>query len=185
MSDLGIYGMKSESDCFEHIVETLLEAMEARNPRLRAHSERVADCAVGLAKQMGLGIVERDALYFGALLHDVGKLGDPEAGADSQGPRLCHALLGEKICRPLLPSAPLLPLIRSHHEKLDGSGFPDRLRGSDIPLAVQILAVANAYDNLRHARHDGASLSHSASMEVLQQEAKRGWWNACAVELLA
>ena len=185
MNELGIYGMKSEPDCFEHIVETLLAAMEARNPHLRAHSERVADCAVGLAKPMGLGIVERDALYFGALLHDVGKLGAPEAGADSQAPRQCHALLGEKICRPLLSAAPLLPFIRSHHEKLDGSGFPDRLHGNDIPLAVQILAVANAYDNLRHARNVGASLTHTASMKILQEEAKRGWWNACAVELLA
>ncbi len=86
-----------------------------------------------------------------------------------------HTIRGEEICRPMKTLAPVLPIIRSHHERWDGSGYPDGLRGEDIPLLARILQVADIYDALTTARPYKPAFSHHHALEMMLEEARRGW----------
>ncbi len=126
------------------------------------------------------------------MLHDIGKIaisdvvpsGTAPLGLEEWESIKQHPLLGERICRHVHAAQPLLPFIRSHHEKLDGSGYPDGLSGDSIPLAVQILAVANVYDALRSDRAYRPAYTHDEAIALLRHEVTRGWWNAEAVALM-
>ena len=96
-----------------------------------------------------------------------------------------HPIIGEQICKALVSIAPLRPIIRSHHEKMDGSGYPDGLRGDEIAPFVKILSVADVYDSLRCERAYRSAYGHDEALKILQEEAARGWWNAETVEFLA
>ena len=86
-----------------------------------------------------------------------------------------HTIRGEEICRPMKTLAPVLPIIRSHHERWDGSGYPDGLRGEEIPLLARILQVADIYDALTTARPYKPAFSHQHAIEMMLEEARRGW----------
>jgi len=160
--------------------------MDARDESLRAHCERVAGLAEGIALTLGLSVEHRQNLGLGALLHDIGNIGVPDSillkstglSPEEFAEMRLHPQLGEAICRPLVGLTHALPLIRSHHEKLDGSGYPDALRGEEIPLIVRILSVTDVYDTLRSARAYRDAFSHAQAMEILEDEARRGWWDA-------
>lgn len=194
MADLGIYGLQSEAESFASVTETLLTALELCHPHLglRAHAERVSGYAAQLARHFGVGAIESDQLHYGALLHDVGKIALPTTllrkpgnySPEEKEEFKNHTLYGERLCRSLNAARPLLIFIRSHHEKLDGSGYPDKLTKEYLPLPLQILAVANLYDKLRSERPTQPALEHKKAMLILRHEAKCGWWNAEAVDLL-
>ncbi len=194
MADLGIYGLQTEAESFASVTETLLNALEMCHPGvgLRAHAERVAGYASQLARHLGVGAIASDQLHYGALLHDIGKIALP-TNLLVQRPCLSpeerlefknHTLNGERLCRSLVAARPLLIFIRSHHEKLDGSGYPDKLTKDYLPLPVQILAVANIYDTLRSERPTQPAFEHKKVMTILRHEVARGWWNAEAVDLM-
>lgn len=194
MADLGIYGLQSEAESFASVTETLLTALDMCHPSLglRAHAERVAGYAAQLARHLGIGAIASDQLHYGALLHDIGKIALPNAlllkreclSLDERAEFKKHPLYGERLCRSLVAARPLLIFIRSHHEKLDGSGYPDKLTEEYLPLPVQILAVANIYDTLRSERPTQPAFEHKKVMTILRHETARGWWNAEAVELM-
>lgn len=181
------------ADSFENIIQALLMAMEARDIKLRRNAERISKFAVQISDQLGLEENERDLLYYGALLHDIGNLGIPDAILlkpsgltewEFEEMKL-HSIIGEQICRPLRTADALRPFIRSHHEKLDGSGYPDGLRGEEIPRLVRILSVLDVYNSMRSERAYRDALTHEQATTELRREAERGWWEGELVDLVA
>ncbi|PQV65515.1 HD domain-containing protein [Abditibacterium utsteinense] len=174
-------------------VEALMTAIEARDADLRRHSERVARYAVQIALSLNFEVPAQHQIYLGALLHDIGNIGIPDSillkpsGLTSWefDEMKLHGIIGETICRPLPELAGALPLIRSHHEKLDGTGYPDALQAEQIGVAVRVLSVADVYDTLRCERAYRDAFPHEQAIEILHQEAKRGWWDAQIVARLA
>jgi putative two-component system response regulator len=96
-----------------------------------------------------------------------------------------HTIRGEEICRPMKTLAPVLPIIRSHHERWDGSGYPDGISGEDIPLLSRIMQVADIYDALTTARPYKPAFSHQHAIEIMMEEARRGWRDPELVPLFA
>ena len=180
------------TDSVEHIAEALLTAAEAKDFRIRAHSERVARYCLEIAEKMGLDEEARHHLKLGALLHDIGNIGIPDsillkpAGLSQWEfeETKMHTLIGVQICKPVASLSGALPLIRSHHERLDGSGYPDSLKGDAISPAARILAVVDVYDTLRCDRAYRSAFAHDDAMEILQSEVAKGWWQAEIVDMV-
>jgi putative two-component system response regulator len=177
----------------ESILFALARSVEQRDRYTGRHCERLASYGVSLAQALGLSKHEQLALFRGGYLHDIGKVGIPDSilfkrgllsDAEWEVMRL-HTVRGEEICRPMKTLAPVLPIIRSHHERWDGSGYPDGLRGEGIPLLARILQVADIYDALTTARPYKPALSHQEAVEIMLDEARRGWRDPELVSLFA
>ena len=172
------------TDTVAHIAEALLTAAEAKDFRIRQHSERVARYSLEIAEKLGLDEKTCLNLKYGALLHDIGNIGIPDsillkpAGLSEWEfeEMKMHPLLGVQICKPLPSLIGALPLIRSHHEKLDGSGYPDGLRGDAITPSMRILSVVDVYDTLRCDRAYRTAFAHDDAMQILLKEVAKGWW---------
>jgi putative nucleotidyltransferase with HDIG domain len=147
----------------ESLVETvrcLSEAIEAKSPWTKGHSERVAALAVAVAKEMGWGQKDVEKLKTAALLHDVGKIGTYEKLLDKQEKLTPeeweivkgHCAKGVQIISPVKRFNELIPLILHHHERYDGKGYPAGIRGEEIPLGARILCVADAVDAMTSER---------------------------------
>src|SRR6185369_16638672 len=144
----------------EEILFALALAVEQRDRQTSGHCERLASISVALGVVMGLARPRIAALLRGGYLHDVGKVGIPDSILFKPGPLTAdewdtmrsHTVIGENICRHLKSLAPVLPIIRHHHERWDGSGYPDGLKGEEIPLLARILQVADIYDALASPR---------------------------------
>jgi putative two-component system response regulator len=93
-----------------------------------------------------------------------------------------HPVTGERICAPLKSFRLVLPIIRHHHEKLDGSGYPDGLKGDKIPLTARILQITDIYDALITARSYRGALSHEVALATMREEARRGWWDTALID---
>lgn len=141
-------------------LEALVNAMEARDPYLRGHSARVADLAATIAAHLGQSDDDVEQIRLAGRLHDIGKIGTREAVMNKQGPLTPdeydhvkqHVLIGSQILAPLGHLAPVLGGVRSHHERWDGAGYPDGLRGDDIPITARIIGAAEVYDALCTSR---------------------------------
>jgi len=142
-------------------VQMLARALEAKDPCLRGHSVRVSRYAVGTARRLGLEEPLIEQVRLGGELHDIGKIGTREAVlqkpgslTDDERHQICeHPVLGERMLTPLARESPcVLRIVRSHHERLDGGGFPDGLHGDEIPLEARIVAVADAFDAMTSER---------------------------------
>jgi putative two-component system response regulator len=177
----------------ETILFALAQSVEHRDRYTGLHCERLASYGITLAQALGLSRREQLALHRGGYLHDIGKIAIPDAilfkrglltDSEWQVMRL-HTVRGEEICRPMKTLAPVLPIIRSHHERWDGSGYPDGLRGEEIPLLARILQVADIYDALTTARPYKPAFSHHHAIEMMLEEARRGWRDPELVPLFA
>jgi len=161
----------------------LAVAVEQRDRHTAGHCERLAWVAVTIGIAMGLARASLLALYRGAYLHDVGKVGIPDSILFKPGELTTeewtvmrtHATRGEEICRPMRSLAPVLPIIRHHHERWDGSGYPDGLRGDQIPLLARVLQIADIYDALTSARPYKRSFTDEEALRVIEEETQRGW----------
>lgn len=169
-------------DPAESVVVAMARALEAKSPYTHGHSERVTEYALRLGERVGLSEAELDTLRLGGLLHDLGKICLPDALLDKPG-RLTdaefaevkrHPAEGARILEPLRSLRASIPLIRWHHERLNGRGYPDGLAGDDIPVPVRILSIADVYDALASERPYRAALSPSRCLEVLDGEAASG-----------
>jgi putative two-component system response regulator len=169
-------------DPAEAVVFALARAVEAKSPYTHGHSDRVTRHALALANRLNLDVCDREVLARGALLHDLGKMSIPDAVLDKAGPLTPadyelikqHPLQGARILESLRSLHELLPLVRWHHERLDGHGYPDGLAGEDIPLLVRILSVADVYDALASARPYRAAMSQPQCLEALRANAEGG-----------
>jgi len=163
----------------ENIILSLAIAIEAKDPYTEGHVDRVASYALSLGGETGLAPWELQLLRKAAILHDVGKIGVNELvllkpgplSADEFNHMKSHTLIGERICRPLQQDRLILEVIRHHHERYDGKGYPDGLAGEDIPIAARIMAVVDAYDALTSDRPYRNRLSQEQARQILKQEA--------------
>jgi putative nucleotidyltransferase with HDIG domain len=145
---------------FTQTIGALAEAVDKRDPFTARHSQNVKSISVEIGRAMRLGDADLEALEWGGLLHDVGKIGVPDdvlkkAERLNREERMImnsHPVLGAQIIAPVQKLAPELPIIRHHHEWYNGSGYPDRLMGDEIPLLARILHVADAFEAMTAAR---------------------------------
>ena len=171
--------LKSEHDktreAFYQIIESLVNALEARDPYTQGHSRRVADYALQMADRLGWTPDRKERLRKAALLHDLGKIGIPDAILHKRG-QLSeeefgiikqHEIFGVNILKPLKEIEDILPWILYHHEKWDGTGYPHGLGGDAIPLASQIIALADVYDALTTGRDYKKSLSKPEAVDII------------------
>jgi HD-GYP domain-containing protein (c-di-GMP phosphodiesterase class II) len=157
------------------VLRGLAAALEVQDPETRAHARRVADLAVEIGAELGLAGGERRALEVGGLLHDVGKLGVPGRLLAKQAPLTEaeratlreHARLGEELVAAFEPLRDALPAIRSHHERWDGQGYPDRLAAEEIPLVARIVNAADTWDACVSSRPYQAPLAPADAARVL------------------
>lgn len=167
----------------ETILFALAQSVEHRDRYTGLHCERLASYSIALAHALGLPRQEQLALFRGGYLHDIGKISIPDSILFKRGllteeeweVMRQHTTRGEDICRPMKTLAPVLPIIRSHHERWDGSGYPDGLAGEAIPLLARILQVADIYDALTTARPYKPAFSHDRAIAIMLEESRRGW----------
>lgn len=181
-----------ELESAESVLIALAQSIEAKDAYTKGHCDRLSRYSVGIGRELGLSQEELVALQRGGIVHDIGKVAVPEHILNKPG-RLTpeerriieqHSVAGERICAPLKSFRLVLPIIRHHHEKLDGSGYPDGLRGEAIPLLARILQTADVYDALATDRPYRAALPHEEALRIMREEAARGWWDARLVGLL-
>jgi putative two-component system response regulator len=177
--------LRDELDSSASIIFTMVRALESKDQRNAGHSERVAAGAMALARRLQLSPSDRDAVAKGALLHDVGKLGIPDEALSATGLtaeqatlRREHPVLGERILLPLRSMARAREVVRHHHERLDGSGFPDGLFGKELSLPAEIVGLANEYDDL--VNQEGLSPGDAA--DRVREETRKGRFHAEVVE---
>ena len=179
-----------ELDNAETVLCMLARSIEAKDPYTEGHCDRLSRYAAALAEKMGQKQEQCVALRRGGIVHDIGKVAVPEyvllkPGAldlDERKLMEMHTTLGERICAPLKSFRQVLPIIRSHHEKLNGTGYPDHLKGDQIPLAARILQTVDIYDALTTDRPYRKALSDEGAFAVMYQEAARGWWDVNLIE---
>jgi putative two-component system response regulator len=174
-----------ELETAESVLCTLGLSVESRDPYTEGHCERLARDAANLGRHLGLEEDSIVALRRGGYLHDLGKIAVPDEilkkGTDLTPAEWeimkQHPATGEKICRPLRSLRLVLPIIRSHHEHSDGSGYPDALGGDDIPLLARVLQVVDVYDALRTARPYKPARTHEQAAATMRTEAGAGLWD--------
>lgn len=172
-----------ELDNAESVIMAMAVAVEARDECTEGHIERVSQQCVRLARRLGLGPEDIDALEKGGVLHDIGKLRVPDRILNKPGPLTpeefeimkLHTVWGERICLPLRSVRRVLPIIRHHHERPDGTGYPDGLRGEEVPVLARILSVVDVFDALISDRPYRARMSVDEALAILHQNASRGW----------
>src|SRR5215204_812652 len=159
------------------IAWTLVEALEAKDPCIKEHLRAVSGLALRIGSEISLPGEQLEALASGALLHDVGKIGIPDRILQKSG-RLTedeyaeikrHPVLGVSILTPARELASALPVVKHHHERFDGKGYPDGLRGEDIPLIARIVSVADAFDSMIRARPYGYGISRRAALREIEE----------------
>lgn len=179
-----------ELDNAETVLFSLALSIEAKDPYTEGHCDRLSKYSVAVADKLGLPEELRVALRRGGLLHDIGKLAVPESILLKPGPLTAderkimeqHTVAGERICAPLRSFRNVLPIIRHHHEKQDGSGYPDGLKGDQVPLTARILQVTDIYDALTTNRPYRKALPAEKAFRIMREEVKRGWWDGSVLD---
>jgi putative two-component system response regulator len=175
------------------IVMTLASMIEARDGHSDGHCHRMANYATRLGRALALGDLELQALYRGGFLHDMGMLVIPDTVLQKRGPLepdeyeivKSHTVVGDELCSHLRSLHQVRPIVRHHHERLDGSGYPDGLRGDQIPLLAQIVGVVDVYEAVTTQAPYQAAHSVEQAIEVLRTHVERGWRRRDLVERFA
>jgi putative two-component system response regulator len=175
----------------EGILFALGQAVEQRDRHTAGHCERLAFISVAMGMAMRLERASLLALYRGGYLHDVGKVGIPDSilfkpdklDAEEWITMRTHTTRGEEICRHVKSLDSVLPIIRHHHECWDGSGYPDGLRGGQIPLLARVLQIADIYDALTSPRPYKPAYPPAIALKIIEQETRRGWRDPQIVKL--
>ena len=187
---LRLKGALDELDSAHATLFAFTRAVEAKCPHTLGHTERVTALAVRLARVVGLSDADVETLRRGSILHDIGKISTPDAILNKPGALTAteyevvkrHPVDGVRIVEPLRSLRAAIPLIRWHHERLDGRGYPDGLFGGSIPLSARILAVADVYDALASDRPYRAALPRADCLAVLRSNAAGGGLDPDLVE---
>jgi putative two-component system response regulator len=174
-----------ELECTESVLFALARSIEGKDPYTHGHCERLAEYSARLGEHIGLSDDQIVALRRAGVVHDIGKVAVPDAillkpsRLNEEEWKLIreHPIVGERICSPLKSFRLVLPIIRHHHEKFDGSGYPDSLRGDAIPIAARVLQIVDVYDALTTERPYKKSFSVVDSLETMKQEVAKGWWD--------
>jgi putative two-component system response regulator len=172
-----------ELDSAESVILSLGLTIEARDPYTQGHCQRLAAYAGALGTRLGLDDGQLVALNRGAFLHDVGKIGVPDVvllkpdrlTSSEQILMREHTVIGDRLCSQLRLLEDVRPIVRHHHERPDGTGYPDKLEGSAIPLLARVLSVVDVYDALTSERPYKPPLSSDRACRELREEAAKGW----------
>jgi putative two-component system response regulator len=179
---LRLKDLMDELDCAQSVVFSLARAIEAKSQHTQGHSERVTSYAVALARRVGVNEKDHATLLRGAALHDVGKIAVPDEILNKPGELTkeefdvvkLHPVAGVRIVEPLRSVRDAIPLIRWHHERIDGAGYPDGLEGKDIPLLTRILSVADVFDALASSRPYRSAIPIPKCLELLHEISNGG-----------
>jgi putative two-component system response regulator len=185
--------LKRYTDDFDSaasIVMTLASMIEARDGYGDGHCHRMANYATRVGRALGLDEGQVRALYRGAFLHDIGMLTIPEAVLQKPGALdaeewtllKSHTIAGDRLCGNLRSLQAVRPIVRHHHERLDGSGYPDGLRGDDVPLLAQVVGIADTFEALTTPRPYQQAVSPEGAFTVLRQHARCDWKREDLVE---
>ncbi|MBW3637840.1 MAG: HD domain-containing protein [Armatimonadetes bacterium] len=167
--------------------------VEEQDKRAAGHCKRLSIMAVLLGAALGCDEYQLLTLERAGYLHDIGKVAIPGAILEKVQPLTPremevikeHCVLGERLCRPVAALQPVLPIIRHHHERGDGSGYPDRLKNDQIPRLAQLFSIVDVYDSLRTWRPYRPALNDWQAVDMLRNEARRGFWNQAMCETFA
>ena len=179
-----------ELDSAEAAFMTLALTIEARDPSTNGHCERLATLSVQLGRALNLSTEDLAELHRGGYLHDVGKIGVPDSVLLKPGPLTPeefdlmkrHPDIGDSLCAPLQSLRRVRPIVRYHHERIDGSGYPEGLRGDEVPLLAQIVGVVDVYDALTSARSYRPAWSQADAIRYLRDEVRKGRFHDRHVE---
>jgi putative two-component system response regulator len=179
-----------ELESAESVIIGLGATIEARDPCTRGHCQRLAHYATMLGRHLGLDDGDLSALGRGGFLHDIGKIAVPDAVLLKEGTldphesRVMqkHPLVGDTLCAGLRSLQNVRPIVRHHHERLDGTGYPDGLRSGEVPLLAQIVGIVDVFDALTTARPYRPAQPAEVACEVLTSEAAKGWRDRVLVE---
>jgi putative two-component system response regulator len=174
-----------ELESAETVLCSLALSIEAKDPYTVGHCARLSKYSVALAERLALPAELQVALRRAGVVHDIGKVAVPEHILLKPGPLSPeewvamkeHPVVGERICAPLKSFRQVLPIIRHHHEKLDGSGYPDGLKGDEIPLTARVLQTVDVYDALTTERPYRKALPSEKAFAIMREEVKLGWWD--------
>jgi putative two-component system response regulator len=169
----------------EAVLFSLAHSIEARDPYTHGHCERLAEMSARMGERLGVPEEQIKALRRAGVVHDIGKVAVPDSILLKPGPLTSdetkvmqkHPVVGERICAPLKTFRLVLPIIRHHHEKHDGTGYPDKLQGEEIPLTARILQLSDVYDALTTDRPYKVAFTPEVALDLMGEEAERGWWD--------
>lgn len=189
---LKIKQFTDELEHAENVLFALALSIEAKDPYTEGHCDRLSESSEALAKRLSLSEEELVALRRGGVIHDIGKVAVPDQILLKPGPLTPderkvmqqHTVVGAGICSPLKSFRSVLPIIRHHHEKIDGSGYPDGLKGDKIPLTARILQTVDIYDALTTDRPYRKAMAPEQALGVMREEVKKGWWDGALVDEL-
>ncbi len=180
-----------ELESAESVILSLALTVEARDPYTEGHCERLASYAVALGAALGLSKDDLGALNRGGFLHDVGKIGisdalllkDEQLTPWEYEQVKQHPVIGERLLGDLRSLAPVRPIVRHHHERLDGSGYPDGLRGAEIPLLAHVVSIVDAFDAMTTPRPYRTAMAPHAACAELRADVARGRMSRDLVEM--
>ncbi len=175
----------NELENAEQVIFSLAKAVEAKDKYTEGHCNRLANLAESMGKFLGLPESDIVVLRRGGILHDIGKIAISDQILLKPGPLTSeefeiikkHPIIGEEICKPLKTLRPVLPVIRYHHERFNGTGYPEGLSGHQIPLTARIIGLVDCYDSLTTHRPYRMALRHDQALEICERETKRGLWD--------
>ncbi|RMF62913.1 MAG: two-component system response regulator [Cyanobacteria bacterium J069] len=182
--------LNEDLDHAGQVLFSIARTIESRDPNTGDHCERLITLSKSFGEFLGLSRAEVRDLMWGGYLHDIGKIGIPDTVLLKVG-KLSpeewtvmqqHVLIGERICQPLRTMQGVIPIIRHHHERWDGSGYPDGLKGNDIPFLAQVFQMIDIYDALTHERPYKLALSPEESLKIMAEETAKGWRNPDLME---
>ena len=177
--------LNEDLDHAEQVLFSIARSIESRDPNTGDHCERLVKLGKAFGEYLNLSRNQIRDLMWGGYLHDIGKVGIPDSVLLKKGKLTPeewnimrqHVLIGEKICQPLRSMQGVIPIIRHHHERWDGSGYPDGLIGENIPYLAQVFQIIDIYDALTSERPYKLAFSPEEALAVMQEETAKGWRN--------
>lgn len=184
--------LRDQLENAEQVIFAFARAVEAKDAYTAGHIERVSSLAVAIGRLLGLDDATCGQLQRGGVLHDIGKIGVPDAILNKCGKLTPeefdqikkHPAVGEQICRSMRTLQPVLDLIRHHHERLDGSGYPDGLAGDEITVPARIMAICDVYDALTTTRSYRRAMDDDRALAIIDEGVRAGHWDGNVVRCL-